>query len=211
MHWIKHEDMLPPSDDLKSILRGKIKAASWIVSNCFAISNRQDFVDKLNKELESKYKLNVDIYGRCGNMMCDDDKCNDMIKKDYFFYLSFENSFSEDYVTEKLTRALENNAVPIVFGGANYSRFMPDGAYLNARELGVEKLAAKMNELMNDFDQYADYFRWTNHYLYHRRDAKVDTNDYCAMCTILNNESKVKQKSVYENFKKWWNNPNACR
>ncbi|KAI5651305.1 glycosyltransferase family 10 (fucosyltransferase) c-term domain-containing protein [Phthorimaea operculella] len=145
MHWIKHEDMLPLSDELKSILRGKKKAAAC-----------------------------------------------------------------EDYVTEKLTRALENNAVPIVYGGANYSRFMPDGAYLNARELGVEKLAAKMNELINDFDQYADFFRWTNHYRYHRRDAKVDTNDYCAMCTILNDESKVKQISIYKDFRKWWNNPNSC-
>ncbi|KAI5643538.1 glycosyltransferase family 10 (fucosyltransferase) c-term domain-containing protein [Phthorimaea operculella] len=146
MHWIKHEDMLSPPDELKSILRGKKKAAAC-----------------------------------------------------------------EDYVTEKLTRALLNNAVPIVYGGANYSRFMPDGAYLNARELGVSTLAAKMNELMNDFDQYADYFRWTNHYRYENMNTEKDTNNYCAICTILNDEKKVKQNKIYKDFRKWWNNPNTCK
>nr|XP_037877562.1 alpha-(1,3)-fucosyltransferase C-like [Bombyx mori] len=68
-----------------------------------------------------------------------------MIREKYYFYLSFENSFGEDYVTEKLLHALEFDAVPVVYGGANYTRFMPEGIYLNARELGAAALAEKMH------------------------------------------------------------------
>ncbi|CAH2037198.1 unnamed protein product, partial [Iphiclides podalirius] len=75
----------------------------------------------------------------------------------------------EDYVTEKLLHGLKHNAVPIVYGGANYTRFMPNGIYLNARDLGAEKLAEKMNELIKDAEQYSQYFRWKDHYSYYRR------------------------------------------
>lgn len=42
-----------------------------------------------------------------------------MAHVDYYFYFSIENSFSEDYVTEKLLHALKHYAIPVVYGGAN--------------------------------------------------------------------------------------------
>jgi len=58
------------------------------------------------KEL-SKY-IDVDIYGKCGEFSCDRNRdCfSDVAEADYFFYLSFENSFCDDYVTEKLMNPL---------------------------------------------------------------------------------------------------------
>ena len=46
--------------------------------------------------------------------------CRDLLKS-YKFYLAFENSWCNDYVTEKLWRTLKTDTVPIVLGGANYS------------------------------------------------------------------------------------------
>lgn len=125
MHWIKHEDMDPVTDTFKEQLKSKSEAAAWFVSNCHSKRNRENFVKELQKELE-KFNLKVDVYGTCGPLKCSRDnesECFDLIKKKYYFYLSFENSFSEDYVTEKLLNAVWNDAVPIVYGSANYSRY----------------------------------------------------------------------------------------
>lgn len=121
MKWV---DLTPISEDLKIKLTSKSKAASWLVSDCRTKSNREYFVDELQKQL-ANYGWYIDIYGKCGTLSCPrsgEDSCYKRIEDDYYFYLSFENSFSEDYVTEKLLNALNNYAVPIVFGAANYSR-----------------------------------------------------------------------------------------
>lgn len=81
---------------------------------------------------------------------------------------------------------------------------MPDGIYLNARELGAKALAKKMSDLIHNPDEYAEYFRWKNHYSFYRRMQNVETNDYCGFCAMLNNEKLVSTKTVYEDFKKWW-------
>ncbi|CAH0701099.1 unnamed protein product [Spodoptera exigua] len=212
MHWLKLEDMEPISEDFKRRLKTKTKAAAWFVSNCYSKSRRTAVAKQLDEELK-KYNYSVDIYGSCGTLSCsrdNDESCNDLIKNDYYFYLSFENSFSEDYATEKLWRALNYDAVPIVYGGANYTRFMPDGIYLDARKLSIQELAAKMNELINDPDKYAEYFKWKNYYSYHRQHESVDTEPYCLFCTHLNNEEMVKKTTIYEDFKRWWTPPGRC-
>ncbi|XP_022831009.1 alpha-(1,3)-fucosyltransferase C-like isoform X1 [Spodoptera litura] len=213
MHWLKLEDMEPVSEDLKQNLRTKTKAAAWFVSNCYSRSRRSTVAKKLDEELQNKYNLSVDVFGSCGQYSCsrdNDENCDNLIKKDYYFYLSFENSFSEDYVTEKLVRALNFNAVPIVYGGANYTRFMPDGIYLDARKMSIEELAAKMNELINDPEKYAEYFKWKNHYTYHGQHESVHTLPYCLFCTQLNNEEMVKNTTIYKDFKNWWTPPGRC-
>ncbi|XP_063618901.1 alpha-(1,3)-fucosyltransferase C-like [Cydia splendana] len=213
MHWMKLEDMDPVSEELAAQLRSKTKTAAWFVSNCETRNFRENYVKDLQEELEA-YDLTVDVYGKCGPLKCErstEEECFQLIKRDYYFYLSFENSFSKDYVTEKLLHGLKYNAIPIVYGGANYTRFMPDGIYLNARELGPKELAKKMKHLIDHPDEYKEYFRWTNHYSYYRRVENVETDDYCGYCTLLNNDEMVKKTSIYKNFKDWWNDPQHCR
>ncbi|XP_076036070.1 alpha-(1,3)-fucosyltransferase C-like [Oratosquilla oratoria] len=48
------------------------------------------------------------------------------------FYLAFENQICRDYVTEKFFRPLSSSAIPVVFGGANYSSIGPPNSYIDA-------------------------------------------------------------------------------
>lgn len=124
--WLDWKSMKPISDEIKRKLKTKNKTAAWFVSHCGTPSKREEFVKDLNKELE-KYSLHIDIYGSCGygNLECsrtEREKCFELIESDYYFYLSFENSISEDYITEKLLIATKQYAVPIVYSGVDYTR-----------------------------------------------------------------------------------------
>ncbi|XP_053611989.1 alpha-(1,3)-fucosyltransferase C-like [Plodia interpunctella] len=88
------------------------------------------------------YKLNSDI------------RWSYLCENHYYFYLSFENSIATDYVTENLLIALNNYAIPVVYGGADYSRFLPPGSYLNARELGLEQLARTVKDIIGTVSNY---------------------------------------------------------
>ncbi len=81
----------------------------------------------------------MDIYGGCGGLVCErknETACWEMVERDYYFYLSFENSICVDYVTEKLFNAMSRNIVPIVFGGTDYynSAGAPPHSHINAFE-----------------------------------------------------------------------------
>ncbi|KAI8429515.1 hypothetical protein MSG28_000148 [Choristoneura fumiferana] len=120
MEWIT--DMKEVDDDFKKKLQTKKKAGAWFASHCITRSKREKYV-KLLQEALVPYGLTVDIYGGCGTFRCPRTQanCKAKVQTDYYFYLSFENAFAEDYVTEKLLTALNHNAVPIVYGGSNYS------------------------------------------------------------------------------------------
>lgn len=124
MHWMDVNKMSPVDDYIKARLAKKTKAAAWFVSNCYAINDRDIIARRLKNELK-RYGLQLDIYGKCGDMTCGSEQkeCFAMIERDYYFYLAFENSFSMDYATEKLLTALQHYSIPIVYGAANYSRF----------------------------------------------------------------------------------------
>lgn len=124
-HWMNISKMEHTEKHVIDKLQNKSIAAAWFVSNCLTFNNRLDYGHGINEAL-SKYNLSVDIYGRCGNKYCPKEnfgECVELVEKYYYFYLALENSNSEDYVTEKLTTALCHYAVPVVLGGANYSRY----------------------------------------------------------------------------------------
>lgn len=125
MYWMDFNEMKPISEEIKSKLQNKQKAAAWFATKCYTPGKREVYIGKLNNELR-KYQLYIDTFGTCGDQDCTkhDEKCQDMLESEYYFYLAFENSFSTDYVTEKLLTATKHFTVPIVYGGANYSRYV---------------------------------------------------------------------------------------
>ena len=100
------------------------KGIAWIVSNCNSNSDRERYVNKLRNYVQ------VDIYGNCGDRLCSGNgsnpqTCAEEIEQNYMFYLSFENSFCNHYVTEKLWFWLTKDIVPVVMGQAEYTAITP--------------------------------------------------------------------------------------
>ena len=65
---------------------GKKKKGAWFVSNCQTANNRMDYAQELAKYID------VDIFGGCGVKKCvrGSKTCDDLLRNDYKFYLSFE-------------------------------------------------------------------------------------------------------------------------
>ncbi|KAL0870306.1 hypothetical protein ABMA27_005328 [Loxostege sticticalis] len=199
---MKWPELAPVSDEFKKQLESKYKVVAWFVSHCRTMSKREKVVATLSREAKLKYSWDVDVYGGCGILKCPRERrleCFDIIRRDYYFYLSFENSFGQDYVTEKLLNALNNDAVPIVFGSADYSRFLPPGSYLDAREIGPIKLAETIDAIYKNKTRYYDFFRWKNHFRY------IYQDDVCNVCAAMNDKEAMRMRTVYKNFRRWWN------
>lgn len=124
--WMEYKLMKSVAKDVKHRLKDKMVAAAWFVSNCYTGNERYEFAQQLQYEL-NKHEHVVDIYGDCEYLQCSKNisqECYAKIETDYFFYLAFEKSFADDYVTDQLLHAVQNYAVPVVYGGANYNRFI---------------------------------------------------------------------------------------
>lgn len=136
----------------------KKKLISWVVSNC-----KNDPSERMELALSLKKHVQVDIYGKCG-MPCPGN-CKGQLSHDYFFYLAFENSLAVDYVSEKPYEVLGRGAIPIVFGGADYAKFLPPKSYINAQDFNTTKeLSAFLTNLSQDTEEYLSYFWWQRHY-----------------------------------------------
>ncbi|ODM96673.1 Glycoprotein 3-alpha-L-fucosyltransferase A, partial [Orchesella cincta] len=149
-------------------------------SNCGTWNRRMDFIRELQKY------VSVDVYGACGKLSCalyKQKECYAMLKKDYHFYLSFENSNCRDYVTEKLfVNAYENDVIPIVLGAhpEDYKAICPEKSYIHVEDFeNPEELTNYMKHLVATPDEYNSYFRWKD------TGQFINTNFFCRVCAMV--------------------------
>ncbi|XP_053616796.1 alpha-(1,3)-fucosyltransferase C-like [Plodia interpunctella] len=186
----------------KSRYHSKSKAAAIFLDKCDSRSEREKFILELQKEL-AKYKLSIDVFGKCGKECKRKSMapCFWKLRKNYFFYLALEDSIAEDYITEQILYGYKYNAVPIVYGGANYPNFLPQNSYINAMEMDVEYLAKTMNSLIQNRSGYYEYFEWKNHYVI----TDYTGLDPCNLCRNLNHDPWITLKVSFYMFRAWWN------
>lgn len=104
---------------------GKIKFAAAVISNCGASSRRLDYI----KEMQNH--VSVDVFGKCGKncpTSYTNSKtpggCKDILGSEYKFYLAFENSICQDYITEKFFDILKYDIIPVTLGGGVYDYYV---------------------------------------------------------------------------------------
>lgn len=149
----------------------KDRLAVWTVSNCGGM--RDLIVRKLQNHIR------VDVFGNCGEDFYQPEvewescerytkECNNLLKR-YKFQLALENGYCEDYVTEKYWGTpLNLGIVPVVLGGANYSKLAIPGSYINVLDFdSVKALADYLAYLDKNDTAYMEYFSW-------RRKFRVD-------------------------------------
>lgn len=83
---------------------------------------------------------------------------------------------------------------------------MPNGIYLNARKLGARALVYEMLFLLNYKEKYYDYFKWHNYYSYHDVEEVAETDPFCKLCTLIN-EQTPGQTRIHYGFRQWWDPP----
>ncbi|XP_041969200.1 alpha-(1,3)-fucosyltransferase C-like [Aricia agestis] len=205
MPWVS--PMEPTGEDVIAKLNDKENAVAWFVTDCH-LMRRMTVVKDLVKSLK-KHNLKLDIYGPCGNLTCPRNRmeeCLGILQRKYYFYLAFEDSNSEDYVTDKILYPLLHYTVPIVFGGADYSRFLPPGSYVDAGKLKSDQVVDLMVEAMRAPAVYRDYFRWRKYYVYKESPGGADV---CKLCELLDEPNF----GTRNNFRRWWNSnyENVCK
>ena len=151
----------------------------------------------------------VDVMGRCGNLSCPLPKssrtCIKKLAKDYMFYLAFENSYCEDYYTEKVINPLTLGMVPITMGATNYSRFLPPHSYIDTRDFSPRQLAHKLMYLKEHVDEYMEYFQWRQDYTF---TGNLWHLGFCRLCEILHT-TNYQYKSNFS-MAQYWNADKLC-
>ena len=204
----EREDILPKNH--LSIAKSKTKSVAWLVSHCNTVNRREQYVAELAKHIP------VDIYGKCGNMTCSsrskyhDPGCYGMLNSTYLFYLSFENSFCQDYVTEKLFKVLEMDVVPVVRGGIGqeYSRITRGNRwYIDSSEFNSPKaLAQYLLYLKEHPEKYVEYFNNKNTFKVTTRYG-ANTTQWCKLCAKVNDCTEPEK--IITDITMWWNVSNC--
>lgn len=207
-----HKLICVPKENLKpsgiNYMANKTKMAAWFVSHCNTASKREVYVEELQKYID------VDIFGKCGNeTICHKSmemgrrsRCmRELITNNYKFYLSFENSFCSEYVTEKLHRTiLKHEVIPVVLGGSDYKNILPRGSFINAMDFNsVKSLALHLKKVAGDSHLY-------NEYIENKKtvDCSIPWSLPCSLCEYLHNHHYEKQ--VVYNAASFWSVGRRC-
>jgi hypothetical protein len=136
-----------------------------VISNCWAgrygeSMDRLEIIDWL-----LWFGVAIHSYGKCRHNK--DWPAEEITKinliRQYKFTLAFENSFSLDYVTEKIGDALSAGSVPVYLGTESVEIFAPKSSYIDiASYKTVRDLATDLIRIGNDPDEYAKYLEWKN-------------------------------------------------
>ena len=190
----------------KNYADGKDKLVAWSVSHCGLL--RDEFVTKLLRYIQ------VDIFGSCEykfhqheSCLKGSQECNKKLQR-YKFYLSFENSFCTDYITEKYwDDPLSNNIIPVVMGGASYEnkQLAIPGSFINVVDFeSVEALAKYLIYLNSNDTAYNEYFVWKKKF----KRAPLMPSWPCRICAALNND--LLPAKVYDNLGEFWGVAETC-
>ncbi|KAJ7308156.1 hypothetical protein JRQ81_008671 [Phrynocephalus forsythii] len=134
----------------------KSKLAATVSSHWPAGSRPAKYLEQLRRHLP------VDTYGHPERVLPARQLLATLSR--YRFYLAFESSAHQDYLTRQLWRnALLAGAVPVVLGPPreNYERHLPPESFIHVDDFpAAHQLAQFLQEVARDPARYRRYFRW---------------------------------------------------
>ena len=191
--------------DMKSLVAKKSREVLWMYSNC-RVKDRVRYAEQLIKS-----GMQIDIFGRCGKPDPCKSKFNiECVKTNaakYWFYLAFENSHCEDYITEKAWNSLTWGTIPIVNGPSieGYEYYLPPNSFLHVENFSnPSELAKYMKYLQNNTEAYLKYHEWRSSY------DIVNDLFYLQVCTMCKNINDP-PKTAHKNVSQWWQFARLCK
>ncbi|XP_038655483.1 4-galactosyl-N-acetylglucosaminide 3-alpha-L-fucosyltransferase 9-like isoform X2 [Scyliorhinus canicula] len=166
----------------------------WVVSNWNSNHARVKYYYELQKYIK------INTYGGLNwNHLSNEDLIPTI--SGCKFYLSFENSVHEDYITEKLYNALLAGTVPVVLGPPrkNYENYIPADSFIHVDDFhSANELADYLHVLDDNKDLYMHYFEWRVKYtvrMTHFWDEPA--------CKVCENIKRYQDYKSYSSLEKW--------
>ncbi|XP_041044280.1 4-galactosyl-N-acetylglucosaminide 3-alpha-L-fucosyltransferase 9-like [Carcharodon carcharias] len=176
-------------------LPSKSSLVCWVVSNWNTNHARVKYYNELYKYIE------INTYGQAFGERLSDKNLIPTISN-CKFYLSFENSIHDDYITEKLYNPLLAGTVPVVLGPSrnNYENYIPADSFIHVDDFhSVKELADYLHKLDVNKDLYMHYFKWRKYYTV--RMAHFWDEHACNVCENIKRHQKYRSCSSLE---KWF-------
>lgn len=139
---------------------------AWIASRCDSPNDRMEYVEELMKHIGVKSygeclnnaKINVPREAKNWNQGADDQIGH------HKFYLSFENSNCDYYVTEKMYRPLKLGVIPVIMGAPQTHQYLPNNhSAIHVSDFkSPAELAKRLHEINKDdslFESYTSFIR----------------------------------------------------
>ncbi|XP_062323612.1 4-galactosyl-N-acetylglucosaminide 3-alpha-L-fucosyltransferase 9-like [Osmerus eperlanus] len=185
------------------VLPRKERMVCWIVSNNdprTGTEARYNYYRELDKHIK------VDVFGKVFGTF--------LKYEEYFstiasckFYLSFENSIHNDYITEKLNGPLAAGTVPVVLGPPrqNYESFIPGDSFIHVNDFPDAKaLADFLLQLDRNDEAYLRYFSWRQ-YFSARPHLIVQNQEFIqAICYGCAHVADHREYRVVHDLYKWY-------
>ncbi|XP_039619825.1 alpha-(1,3)-fucosyltransferase 7-like [Polypterus senegalus] len=195
--FIPYGELVPNIGHPFSIPKKISHLAAWVVSNYRESHKRTGVFHSLQKSMA------IDMYGRANGKPLSKDSLLQTISK-YPFYLAFENSIHQDYITEKLWRnSFMAGSVPVVLGPSrtNYEAFVPAGSFIHVQDFpSTKELAEYLMAVANNETHYRQYFEWKKQFT-----VKMYEDWRERFCQICKKYKTLPQRKIYHNLEEWIN------
>ena len=173
--------------------------AAAYISNC-GFNKRNQMVENLQK-----HGVSVFSYGNCVHNRNEDQeprrakasqrgarKINNL--KRFRFSLAFENSETDDYITEKFFGSLVAGTIPVVIGAPNAWMFAPsEHSFIYADDYGnAEGLAKHLKYLASNDTAWLEYLSWKRNGYSDDFKAIIDTatvHGLCRRCIMVGDQT----------------------
>lgn len=170
---------------------------------CWVVSNYKKHHKRSQVYGELRAAIPVQVYGRWNRKPLTSGALLPTISRCHF-YLSFENSLSRDYITEKLWRnAYRGGAVPVVLGPPldDYKAVAPPRSFIHVDQFAtVNDLAEYLQRLAGDERRYGEYLAWRSEWR-----VKLLDDWRERLCRICPRFHRLPQQKVYTDLEAWVN------
>jgi hypothetical protein len=101
-----------------------------------------------------------------------------------------------------LFAAIKLPIIPVVFGQVDYTRFIPQSAFIDMREFSsLSELADRLIQIRNNSTLYQEYFKWKKDFIWTTFSQFM--TPFCDLCLRLHLDTSP---NIIDDINVWWYN-----